>query len=71
MVGCAPVISRSIDDEGFCFIVDRAKDVIIRGGENIYSAEVEGVLYEHPADDGRGPRADPASAASARRPARS
>ena len=38
-----------IDDEGFCFIVDRAKDVIIRGGENIYSAEVEGVLYEHPA----------------------
>ncbi len=38
-----------IDDEGFCTIVDRAKDVIIRGGENIYSAEVEGVLYEHPA----------------------
>ena len=38
-----------IDDEGFCFIVDRAKDVIIRGGENIYPAEVEGVLYEHPA----------------------
>ena len=38
-----------IDEEGFCFIVDRAKDVIIRGGENIYSAEVEGVLYEHPA----------------------
>ena len=38
-----------IDDEGFCYIVDSAKDVIIRGGENIYSAEVEGVLYEHPA----------------------
>ena len=38
-----------IDDEGFCFIVDRAKDVIIRGGENIYPAEVESVLYEHPA----------------------
>ncbi len=38
-----------IDEEGFCFIVDRAKDVIIRGGENIYPAEVEGVLYEHPA----------------------
>jgi long-chain acyl-CoA synthetase len=37
-----------IDDEGFCYIVDRAKDMIIRGGENIYSAEVEGVLYEHP-----------------------
>ena len=37
-----------IDDEGFCYIVDRAKDVIIRGGENIYSAEVENVLYDHP-----------------------
>ena len=38
-----------IDEEGFCFIVDRAKDVIIRGGENIYSVEVENVLYDHPA----------------------
>jgi len=38
-----------VDEEGFCYIVDRAKDVIIRGGENIYSAEVEGVLFEHPA----------------------
>jgi acyl-CoA synthetase (AMP-forming)/AMP-acid ligase II len=38
-----------IDDEGFCYIVDRAKDMIIRGGENIYSIEVENVLYEHPA----------------------
>ncbi|MFD1610675.1 class I adenylate-forming enzyme family protein [Sphingomonas tabacisoli] len=38
-----------LDDEGFLFIVDRAKDVIIRGGENIYSAEVENVLYAHPA----------------------
>jgi long-chain acyl-CoA synthetase len=38
-----------IDDEGFCFIADRAKDVIIRGGENIYSIEVENVLYAHPA----------------------
>ena len=37
-----------IDDEGFCYIVDRAKDMIIRGGENIYSAEVEAALYEHP-----------------------
>ncbi|HEY3814123.1 MAG TPA: class I adenylate-forming enzyme family protein [Caulobacteraceae bacterium] len=37
-----------IDEEGFCYIVDRAKDMIIRGGENIYSAEVEAVLYEHP-----------------------
>ena len=38
-----------VDDEGFLYIVDRAKDVIIRGGENIYSAEVENVLYRHPA----------------------
>ncbi|MGC1301293.1 MAG: class I adenylate-forming enzyme family protein [Caulobacteraceae bacterium] len=38
-----------LDAEGFCFIVDRAKDVIIRGGENIYSSEVENVLYDHPA----------------------
>ena len=38
-----------VDDEGFCFIVDRAKDMIIRGGENIYSSEVESILYEHPA----------------------
>jgi long-chain acyl-CoA synthetase len=37
-----------IDDEGFCYIVDRAKDVLIRGGENIYCPEVENVLYEHP-----------------------
>lgn len=38
-----------IDEEGFCFILDRAKDMVIRGGENIYSTEVENVLYDHPA----------------------
>jgi long-chain acyl-CoA synthetase len=38
-----------IDEEGFCYIVDRAKDMLIRGGENIYCVEVESVLYEHPA----------------------
>ncbi|GGD65764.1 AMP-binding protein [Erythrobacter arachoides] len=38
-----------LDEEGFCYIVDRAKDMVIRGGENIYSSEVENVLYEHPA----------------------
>ena len=38
-----------IDDEGFCFIIDRAKDMLIRGGENIYCIEVENVLYDHPA----------------------
>ncbi len=38
-----------IDDEGFVFIVDRAKDMIIRGGENVYCSEVEAALFEHPA----------------------
>jgi acyl-CoA synthetase (AMP-forming)/AMP-acid ligase II len=38
-----------IDEDGFLYIVDRAKDMIIRGGENIYSSEVEDVLYAHPA----------------------
>jgi long-chain acyl-CoA synthetase len=36
-----------VDDEGFVYVVDRIKDVIIRGGENVYAAEVEAVLYEH------------------------
>ncbi|MDP1630013.1 MAG: class I adenylate-forming enzyme family protein [Caulobacter sp.] len=38
-----------LDAEGFCFIIDRAKDMLIRGGENIYCIEVENVLYDHPA----------------------
>ena len=38
-----------IDDEGFVYLVDRAKDLLIRGGENISSVEVEGALFEHPA----------------------
>ncbi|MDO8321562.1 MAG: class I adenylate-forming enzyme family protein [Phenylobacterium sp.] len=38
-----------VDEEGFCFIIDRAKDMLIRGGENIYCIEVENVLYDHPA----------------------
>ncbi|OJV31807.1 MULTISPECIES: AMP-binding protein [unclassified Sphingomonas] len=38
-----------LDEEGFCYIVDRAKDMLIRGGENIYSSEVENALYDHPA----------------------
>ncbi|WP_157108357.1 AMP-binding protein, partial [Aldersonia kunmingensis] len=36
------------DDEGFLYVVDRAKDMIISGGENIYCAEVENVLFGHP-----------------------
>jgi long-chain acyl-CoA synthetase len=37
------------DDEGFVYILDRAKDMLIRGGENIYCVEVENVLHDHPA----------------------
>jgi long-chain acyl-CoA synthetase len=37
-----------LDDDGYLYVVDRLKDVIIRGGENIYAAEIEAVLYEHP-----------------------
>jgi long-chain acyl-CoA synthetase len=38
-----------MDEENFVFLTDRAKDMLIRGGENIYSIEVENALYEHPA----------------------
>jgi len=38
-----------MDDDGFVFIVDRYKDMIVSGGENIYCAEVEGALARHPA----------------------
>jgi len=38
-----------IDDDGFLYVVDRLKDVIVSGGENIASLEVERALYEHPA----------------------
>ncbi len=37
------------DDEGYYYIVDRSKDMIIRGGYNVYPREIEEVLYEHPA----------------------
>jgi acyl-CoA synthetase (AMP-forming)/AMP-acid ligase II len=37
-----------LDDDGYLTLVDRAKDMIIRGGENIYPKEIEGVLYEYP-----------------------
>ncbi len=38
-----------IDEEGFVYVSDRAKDMVLRGGENIYCAEVEAAIYEHPA----------------------
>jgi long-chain acyl-CoA synthetase len=38
-----------VDEEGYFYIVDRKKDLIIRGGYNVYPREIEEVLYEHPA----------------------
>ncbi|XP_054441369.1 medium-chain acyl-CoA ligase ACSF2, mitochondrial [Pteronotus mesoamericanus] len=38
----------TIDEQGFCRIIGRSKDMIIRGGENIYPAELENFLYTHP-----------------------
>jgi long-chain acyl-CoA synthetase len=38
-----------LDEEGFLYVVDRKKDMLIRGGENIYCIEVEDALYKHPA----------------------
>jgi acyl-CoA synthetase (AMP-forming)/AMP-acid ligase II len=38
-----------VDDEGFVYILDRKKDMIISGGENVYSVEVENALASHPA----------------------
>jgi len=38
----------TVDDQGYVLIVDRAKDIIISGGENISSVEIENVIYKHP-----------------------
>jgi fatty-acyl-CoA synthase len=38
-----------LDEDGFLYIVDRVKDMVLTGGENVYPAEVEGVLFHHPA----------------------
>ncbi len=40
-----------MDEEGFVFLVDRVKDMIVSGGENVYSAEVENAVMNHPAVD--------------------
>ena len=37
-----------LDEDGFLYLVDRAKDMIIRAGENVYCVEVEHVLFDHP-----------------------
>ena len=38
----------TVDEEGYIYLVDRKKDMIVTGGENVYSTEVEAVLYAHP-----------------------
>ncbi len=52
--GCTPATSATATSDGFFFLVDRKKDMIIRGGENIYPREIEDVLLEHPDVAGRG-----------------
>jgi len=37
-----------LDEDNFIFLVDRAKDMVLRGGENVYCSEVEVALYKHP-----------------------
>ncbi len=47
--GFTAVIWRRFDEEGYLWLVDRKKDMIVSGGENVYPAEVERVLLDHPA----------------------
>ena len=46
--GCTRATSATIDEDGYCNIVGRIKDMVIRGGENIYPREIEEFLYRHP-----------------------
>ena len=40
--------AATMDDEGFVYIQDRVKDMIVSGGENVYPREIEDVLFQHP-----------------------
>ena len=46
--GCTPAIWRRWTTDGYCNIVGRIKDMVIRGGENVYPREIEEFLYRHP-----------------------
>jgi long-chain acyl-CoA synthetase len=41
-------VQPAVDEDGYYFVVDRKKDLIIRGGYNVYPREIEEVLHEHP-----------------------
>ena len=49
MAGCTPATPAGSMHEGYLYICDRLKDMIISGGENVYPREVENVLFAHPA----------------------
>ncbi len=55
-----------LDEEGYLFIVDRKKDVIIRGGFNVYPRDVEDALLEHPSVSARASWAGPMSVTARR-----
>ena len=46
--GCAPATAGYLDEEGYLFLTDRIKDMIVSGGENVYPIEVEEALAQHP-----------------------
>jgi len=46
--GCIPATSATLDEDGYCNIVGRIKDMVIRGGENVYPREIEEFLFRHP-----------------------
>ena len=46
--GCSREDVAELDEHGYCSMVGRVKDMIIRGGENVYPREIEEFLYQHP-----------------------
>ncbi len=56
----------TMDDEGYVNIVGRIKDMVIRGGENVYPREIEEFLYTHPDDRRRAGRSASRTSSTAR-----